>query len=245
MNTKTYNSNTLGELLEKAEKLTEELTSSSLGSPFYISCEELLEGIKIYSAESFEEFHPGSLITIGKTSYMKIAGGSWVCQSGVVLSQAEFFSLFLRTLAQSPVLGVYCPYFGEKEKVEVEEVEENPREELESLKNLSEKNGEGIPIWWGDRAYLVTSPADLNLELWSYFEDSKGVTYTRKKTDHDELVWVLSLSKSNSSLGGELEKVLSNTKLFELMVERFYKYGETYRSTRFLNKSLPLPVDCL
>lgn len=33
MNTKTYNSNTLGELLEKAKKLTEELTSASLGSP--------------------------------------------------------------------------------------------------------------------------------------------------------------------------------------------------------------------
>ena len=78
MNTKTYNSNTLGELLERAKKLTEELTSASLGSPLYISCQELVEDVEIYSAESFEEFLPGSLITVGKTSYMKIAGGSWV-----------------------------------------------------------------------------------------------------------------------------------------------------------------------
>lgn len=237
MNAKIYNSNTLGELLEEAKNLTEKLTSASLGSPLYISCEELVESIEIYSAESFEEFLPGSLITVGKVSYMKIADGSWVCQSGVVLSQAEFFSLFLRTLAQSPIPGVYCPYFGEEEKVEVEEVEENPAEGLDSLEKLSRESGEGVPIRWGDKAYMVTSPADLNLELWSYFEDSKGVTYTRKKTDHGELVWTLSLSKSNSSLGGELEKVLSNSELFELMVERFYKYGETYRSTRFLNKS--------
>lgn len=236
MNAKTYNSNTLSELLEKAKKLTEELTSASLGSPLYISCEELVESIEIYSAESFEEFHPGSLIAIGKTSYMKIAGGSWVCQSGVVLSQAEFFSLFLRTLAQSPVPGVYCPFFGEEEEVEVE-AKKDLAKELDLLENSSRENGESIPIRWGDKAYMVTSPADLNLELWSYFEDSKGVTYTRKKTDHDELVWTLSLSKSNSSLGGELEKVLSNSELFELMMERFYKYGETYRSTRFLNKS--------
>lgn len=236
MNTKTYNSNTLGELLEKAKKLTEELTSASLGSPLYISCEELAESIEIHSAESFEEFHPGSLITVGKTSYMKIAGGSWVCQSGVVLSQAEFYSLFLRTLSQRPIPGVYCPYFGEKEEVEVE-AKEDLAKELDLLESSSRENGESIPIRWGDKAYMVTSPADLNLELWSYFEDSKGVTYTRKKTDHDELVWTLSLSKSNSSLGGELEKVLSNSELFELMVERFYKYGETYRSTRFLVKS--------
>lgn len=231
MNTKIYNSNTLGELLEKAKNLTEELTSASLGSPLYISCEELVESIEIYSAESFEEFHPGSLITVGKVSYMKIAGGSWVCQSGVVLSQAEFFSLFLRTLSKRPFSSVRCPYFGE------EEAKEDLAKELDLLENSSRENGESIPIRWGDKAYMVTSPADLNLELWSYFEDSKGVTYTRKKTDHDELVWVLSLSKSNSSLGGELEKVLSNSELFELMVERFYKYGETYRSTRFLVKS--------
>ncbi len=178
MNTKTYNSNTLGELLEKAKKLTEELTSASLGSPLYISCEELVESIEIYSAESFD---------------------------------------------------------GEEE-VEVE-AKEDLAKELDLLENSSQENGESIPIRWGDKAYLVTSPADLNLELWSYFEDSKGVTYTRKKTDHDELVWTLSLSKSNSSLGGELEKVLSNSELFELMMERFYKYGETYRSTRFLVKS--------
>lgn len=234
MNTKIYNSNTLGELLEKAKNLTEELTSASLGSPLYISCEELVESIEIHSAESFEEFHPGSLITIGKTSYMKIADGSWVCQSGVVLSQAEFFSLFLRTLSKESFSSVYCPYFGEKEDL---------AKELDLLENSSRENGESIPIRWGDKAYMVTSPADLNLELWSYFEDSKGVTYTRKKTDHDELVWVLSLSKSNSSLGGELEKVLSNSELFELIVERFYKYGETYRSTRFLVKSSSLPVD--
>lgn len=239
MNTKIYNSNTLGELLEKAKKLTEELTSASLGSPLYISCEELVESIEIYSAESFKEFHPGSLITIGKTSYMKIADGSWVCQSGVVLSQTEFFSLFLRTLTKEPFPSVYCPYFGEKEEVEAE-AKEDLAKELDLLENSSRENGESIPIRWGDKAYLVTSPADLNLELWSYFEDSKGVTYTRKKTDHDELVWTLSLSKSNSSLGGELEKVLSNTELFELMMERFYKYGETYHSTRFLVKSSSL-----
>lgn len=237
MSTKTYNSNTLAELLEKAKNLTEELASSSLGSPLYISCEEFAESIKIYSAESFEEFHPGSLITIGKTSYMKIAGGSWVCQSGVVLSQAEFFSLFLRTLAQSPVLGVYCPYFGEEEKVEAEEVGESPREKLESLKNLSEKNGEGIPIWRGDKAYMVTSPADLNLVVWSNFEDSKGVSYTRKRTTDDTLLWTLFTCEQDSSLGGAAEKVLNNTELFELMMERFYKYGETYRSSRRLIKS--------
>nr|DAQ59551.1 MAG TPA: hypothetical protein [Caudoviricetes sp.] len=231
MNTKTYNSNTLGELLEKAKKLTEELTSASLGSPLYIRCQELVEDVEIYSAESFEEFLPGSLITVGKTSYMKIAGGSWVCQSGVVLSQAEFFSLFLRTLAQSPIPGVYCPYFGEGEKVEVEEVEENPAEELDSLEKLSEKNGEGIPIWWGDEAYMVTSPADLNLVVWSHFEDSKGIDYTRKRSDGGSLVWEL------QSLGGELEKSLSNTELFELMVKRFYKYGGTYRCSRPLVKS--------
>lgn len=236
MNTKTYNSNTLGELLEKAKELTEELTSASLGSPLYISCRELVEDFEIYSAESFEEFLPGSLITVSKTSYMKIADGSWVCQSGVVLSQAEFFSLFLRTLVQSPIPGVYCPFFGEEEEVEVG-AREDPAKELDLLESSSRENGESIPIRWGDKAYLVTSPADLNLELWSYFEDSKGVTYTRKKTDHDELVWTLSLSKSNSSLGGELEKVLSNSELFELMMERFYKYGETYHSTRFLVKS--------
>lgn len=235
MNTKTYNSNTLAELLEKAKNLTEELASSSLGHPLYISCEELVESIKIYSAESFEEFHPGSLITIGKTSYMKIANGSWVCQSGEVLSQVEFFSLFLRTLSKRPIPGIYCPYFGEEEEIEGE-AREDLAKELDFLENSSRENGESIPIRWGDKAYLVTSPADLNLELWSYFEDSKGVTYTRKKTDHDELVWVLSLSKSNSSLGGELEKILSNSELFELMGERFYKYGETYHSTRFLNK---------
>lgn len=236
MNTKVYNSHTLGELLEKAKNLTEELASASLGSPLYISCQELAESIEIYSAESFKEFRPGSLITIGKTSYMKVASGSWVCQSGETLSQFEFFSLFLRTLSQSPIPGVSCPYFGEEERVEVEEVKENPAEELDSLEELSEKNGEGIPIWWGSVAYIVTSPADLNLVVWSHFEDSKGVTYTRRKTDHDELVWVLSLSKSNSSLGGELEKTLSNSELFKLMMERFYRYGETYRSTRFLNK---------
>lgn len=240
MNAKTYNSNTLGELLEKAKSLTEELTSASLGSPLYISCEELVESIEIYSAESFEEFHPGSLITVGKTSYMKTAGGSWVCQSGVVLSQAEFFSLFLRTLSKESFSSVRCPYFGEKgEGVEVE-AKEDLAKELDLLENSSRENGESIPIRWGDKAYMVTSPADLNLELWSYFEDSKGVTYTCKKTDHDELVWVLSLSKSNSSLGGEVEKVLSNSELFELMVERFYKYGETYRSTRYLSKPLLL-----
>lgn len=235
MNTKIYNSETLAELLERAKNLTEELTSASLGHPLYISCQELAESIEIYSAESFEEFHPGSLILIGKVSYMKIAGGSWVCQSGETLSQVEFFSLFLRTLSKRPVPDVYCPYFGEEEKVEVE-AKEDLAKELDLLESSSRENGESIPIRWGDRAYLVTSPADLNLELWSYFEDSKGVTYTRKKTDHDELVWTLSLSKSNSSLGGELEKTLSNSELFELMVERFYKYGETYRSTRFLNK---------
>ena len=114
MNTKIYNSNTLGELLEKAKRLTEELTSASLDSPLYISCEELVESIEIYSAESFEEFHPGSLITVGKTSYMKIAGGSWVCQSGEVLSQVEFFSLFLRTLTKRPIPDVYCPFLGER-----------------------------------------------------------------------------------------------------------------------------------
>lgn len=231
MNTKTYNSNTLGGLLEKAKKLTEELTSASLGSPLYISCRELAEDVEIYSAESFEEFLPGSLITVGKTSYMKIADGSWVCQSGVVLSQAEFFSLFLRTLAQSPIPGVYCPYFGEEEKVEVEKVEENPAEELDSLEKLSEKNGEGIPIWWGDEAYMVTSPADLNLVVWSHFEDSKGIDYTRKRSTDGTLVWEL------QSLGGELEKSLSNTELFELMVKRFYKYGGTYRCSRPLVKS--------
>ena len=230
MSTKIYNSNTLGELLEKAKKLTEELTSASLGSPLYISCKELVESIEIYSAESFEEFHPGSLITVGKTSYMKIADGSWVCQSGVVLSQAEFFSLFLRTLAQNPIPGVYCPYFGEEEKEEVE-VEENPVEELDSLEKLSEKNGEGIPIWWGDEAYMVTSPADLNLVVWSHFEDSKGIDYTRKRSDEGSLVWEL------QSLGGELEKSLSNTELFELMMKRFYEYGGTYRTPRPLVKS--------
>lgn len=240
MNAKTYNSNTLGELLEKAKKLTEELTSASLGSPLYISCEELVERIEIHSAESFEEFLPGSLITVGKTSYMKIAGGSWVCQSGVVLSQAEFFSLSLRTLSKESFSSVRCPYFGEKEEGVEVEAKEDLAKELDLLENSSRENGESIPIRWGDKAYMVTSPADLNLELWSYFEDSKGVTYTRKKTDHDELVWVLSLSKSNSSLGGEVEKVLSNSELFELMVERFYKYGETYRSTRYLSKPLLL-----
>lgn len=236
MSTKIYNSETLAGLLEKAKNLTEELASASLGYPLYISCREFTESIKIHSAESFKEFYPGSLITIGKTSYMKIASGSWIDQYGELYTQTEFFSLFLRTFSKRPILGVYCPYFGEEEEVEVE-TKEDLAKELDLLENSSQENGEGIPIRWGDKAYLVTSPADLNLELWSYFEDSKGVTYTRKKTDHDELVWVLSLSKSNSSLGGELEKVLSNTKLFELMVERFYKYGETYRSTRFLNKS--------
>nr|DAV59722.1 MAG TPA: hypothetical protein [Caudoviricetes sp.] len=237
MNTKTYNSNTLGELLEKAKKLTEELTSASLGSSLYISCQELVEDVEIYSAESFEEFLPGSLITVGKTSYMKIADGSWVCQSGVVLSQAEFFSLFLRTLAQSPIPGVYCPYFGEKEKVKVEEVEETPAEELDSLEELSEKNGEGIPIWRGKEAYMVTSPADLNLVVWSYFEDSKGVNYTRKRTTDDTLLWTLSTYEQDSSLGGATEKVLNNTELFELMVKRFYKYGDTYHCARPLVKS--------
>lgn len=236
MNTKIYNSETLAKLLEKAKNLTEELASSSLGHPLYISYQEFTESIEIHSAESFKEFTPGSLITIGKTSYMKIASESWVCQSGEVLSQAEFFSLFLRTLSKRPIPDVYCPYFGEEEEIVVE-AKEGLAKELDLLENSSRENGESIPIRWGDKAYLVTSPADLNLELWSYFEDSKGVTYTRKKTDHDELVWVLSLSKSNSSLGGEVEKALSNTELFELMVERFYKYGETYRSTRFLNKS--------
>lgn len=236
MSTKVYNSETLAGLLERAKNLTEELASAKLGHPLYISCQELVESIAIYSAESFEEFHPGSLITIGKTSYMKIAGGSWVCQSGEFYTQTEFFSLFLRTLSKRPIPGVYCPYFGEEEGVEVE-TKEDLAKGLDLLESSSQENGEGIPIRWGDKAYLVTSPADLNLELWSYFEDSKGVTYTRKKTDHDELVWVLSLSKSNSSLGGEVEKVLSNSELFELMIERFYKYGETYRSTRFLVKS--------
>lgn len=71
------------------------------------------------------------------------------------------------------------------------EAKEDFAKELDLLENSSRENGESIPIRWGDKAYLVTSPADLNLELWSYFEDSKGVTYTRKKTDHDELVWTL------------------------------------------------------
>lgn len=231
MNTKVYNSHTLGELLEKAKKLTEELTSASLGSPLYISYQELAESIEIYSAESFKGFHPGSLITIGKISYMKIANGSWVCQSGETLSQFEFYSLFLRTLSQSPIPGVYCPYFGEEERVEVEEVKENPAEELDSLEELAEKNGEGIPIWWGDEAYVVTSPADLNLVVWSHFKDSKDIGYTRKRVDGDSLVWV------RHSLDNELEKVLSNTELFELMMKRFYKYGDTYRCPRPLVKS--------
>ena len=235
MISKVYNSETLAKLLEKAKSLTEELASAKLGHPLYISCQELAESIEIHSAESFKEFHPGSLITIGKTSYMKITNGSWIDQSGELYTQTEFFSLFLRTLSKRTIPGVYCPYFGEEEEIE-EEVKEDLAKELDLLENSSRENGEGIPIRWGDKAYLVLSPADLNLELWSYFEDSKGVTYTRKKTDHDELVWVLSLSKSNSSLGGELEKVLSNSELFELMVERFYKYSETYHSTRFLNK---------
>lgn len=231
MNTKVYNSHTLGELLEKAKKLTEELTSASLGSPLYISCQELAESIEIYSAESFKEFHPGSLITIGEISYMKIANGSWVCQSGETLSQFEFYSLFLRTLSQSPIPGVYCPYFGEEEGVEVGEVKENPAEELDSLEELSEKNGEGIPIWWGDEAYMVTSPADLNLVVWSHFKDSKDIGYTRKRVDEGSLVWV------RHSLDNELEKVLSNTELFELMMKRFYKYGDTYHCSRPLVKS--------
>ena len=231
MNTKVYNSHTLGELLEKAKKLTEELTSASLGSPLYISCQELAESIEIYSAESFKEFHPGSLITIGKISYMKIANGSWVCQSGETLSQFEFYSLFLRTLSQSPIPGVYCPYFGEEERVEVEEVKENPAEELDSLEELSEKNGEGIPIWWGDEAYMVTSPADLNLVVWSHFKDSKDIGYTRKRVDGGPLVWV------RHSLDNELEKTLSNTELFKLMMKRFYKYGDTYHYSRPLVKS--------
>lgn len=230
MSTKTYNSNTLAELLEKAENLVGELASSSLGSPLYISCQELAESIEIHSAESFEEFHPGSLITIGKTSYMKIANGSWICQSGESYSQTEFYSLFLRTLHQRPIPGVYCPFFGEEEK-EVKEVEKNPEEELKSLEEVSEKNGEGIPIWWGSEAYMVTSPADLNLVVWSYFTDSREVDYTRKRSDDGSLVWEL------HSLGGELEKTLSNTELFELMVKRFYEYGDTYRCSRPLIKS--------
>lgn len=237
MNTKVYNSHTLGELLEKAKKLTEELTSASLGSPLYISCQELAESIKIYSAESFKGFHSGSLITIGKISYMKIANGSWVCQSGETLSQFEFYSLFLRTLSQSPIPGVSCPYFGKEERVEVEEVKENPAEELDSLEELAEKNGEGIPIWWGDEAYMVTSPADLNLVVWSHFEDSKKVNYTRKRSTDETLIWTLSSYECDSSLGGELEKVLSNTELFELMMKRFYKYGDTYHCPRPLVKS--------
>lgn len=120
MITKAYNSETLAGLLEKAKNLTEELASAKLGHPLYISCEELAESIEIHSAESFKEFHPGSLITIGKTSYMKIANGSWIDQSGELYTQTEFFSLFLRTLSKRPIPGVYCPYFGEEEKVEEE-----------------------------------------------------------------------------------------------------------------------------
>lgn len=234
MNTKVYNPHTLGKLLEKAKNLTEELASSSLGSPLYISCQELEENIKIYSAESLEEFRPGSLITIGKTAYMKIANGTWIGQSGEFYSQTEFFSLFLRIYSQKTIPGVYCPFFGEEEEVEVEKTEENPAEELDSLEELSEKNGEGIPIWWGDEAYMVTSPADLNLVVWSHFTDSKEVSYTRKKSNTGSLVWVL------SSLGDELQKDFSNAELFELMMERFYKYGDTYHTPRPLVKSSSL-----
>nr|DAR36200.1 MAG TPA: hypothetical protein [Caudoviricetes sp.] len=231
MNTKVYNPHTLGKLLEKAKNLTEELASSSLGSPLYISCQELEENIKIYSAESFEEFRPGSLITIGKTAYMKIANGTWIGQSGEFYSQTEFFSLFLRIYSQKTIPGVYCLFFGEEEWVEVEKTEENPAEELNSLEELSEKNGEGIPIWWGDEAYTVTSPSDLNLVVWSHFTDSKEVSYTRKKSSTGSLVWVL------SSLGDELQKDFSNAELFELMMERFYKYGDTYHTPHPLVKS--------
>ena len=237
MNTKIYNSETLARLLEKAKNLVESLSSQELGHPLYINCDELEESIKIYSAESFKEFLPGSLILIGKVSYMKVANGTWVCQTGRVYASTEFFSLFVRTLSQTPIPSVRCPFFGEEPVHEVEKVEEDPSKELDSLEELAEKNGGGIPIWWGDEAYMVTSPADLNLVVWSHFEDSKRVNYTRKRSTDGTLIWTLSSYECDSSLGGELEKVLSNTELFELMVKRFYEYGETYHCPRPLVKS--------